>query len=131
MTTVEEALFYQLSNDSDVTDVVGTRIFPNVIPQDATLPAVAYQRVSGPRLLAHDGPTGYATGRFQLTCTGSSYSSVKEAVNALRGSLDGLSETVSGVEIERVSVEGEVDGFNEAPDKHTVRLDVMIAYIES
>ena len=45
---IEEAVFYHLTNDADVTAIIGTRAFPNAIPQDADLPAMAYQVISRP-----------------------------------------------------------------------------------
>ena len=64
---IEEALYSKLTGDAGVAALVSTRIYPNVVPQDIALPAVAYQRISTVRDMAHDGPTGVAHARFQFT----------------------------------------------------------------
>lgn len=42
--SAESALYSALSGASGLTALVGTRIYPDVIPEDADLPAVVYQR---------------------------------------------------------------------------------------
>ncbi len=130
---IEEALYYHLSHDAGVIILAGARGYPQVIPQDASLPAWAYQRISGPRLLAHDGPTGLASPRFQITCTGNTYGEAKNLCNAIRVALDGfrgLMGGAGGVQVESVGVENEIDGYNQATGKQTVRLDLLIWHKE-
>ena len=40
--TVGKAIFYLLDNSTDLTAIVGTRIYPEVAQQDAPLPYVVY-----------------------------------------------------------------------------------------
>ncbi len=130
---IEEALAYHLLNDAVVSALAGDRGYPQVIPQEAALPAWAYQRISGPRLLAHDGPTGLASPRFQITCTGNTYGEAKGLCNAIRVALDGykgLMGGASGVQVESAGVENEIDGYNQATGKQTVRLDLLIWHKE-
>ena len=71
MAEIEEAVYSRLTATGAVTALVGSgsaaRIYPNKIPQEATLPAVAYQRVSTRRVKAHAAPTGLARVRVQVT----------------------------------------------------------------
>lgn len=130
---IEEAIFDHLTGDAGVAALVGTRIYPTVIPQDAALPACAYQRISGPRDLAHDGPTGQALARIQFTCTATSYGAVKGLANAIREALDGFSGTMgspSGAVVHVAMVDNEIDGYNQQTGLQTVRLDVIFRYIE-
>jgi len=134
MATIEEAIYAHLIADSGVSALVSTRIYPLMIPQDIALPAIAYQRISGPRQTAHDGPIEIAAGRFQITCQGTSYGSAKDVANAVRQALDGYAgPVVSGAE--SVTVEGsflknEWDGYEFAGETRVVRLDFMIYYQE-
>lgn len=130
---IEEAIYGELSTDSGVTALAGTRGYPQVVPQDATLPAWAYQRISGERILAHDGVTGLARGRFQISCVASSYSGAKALAAAIRGCLDGYNGIlggVSGVDVHQARIENEYDGYGLATGQQTVRLDVNILYTE-
>ena len=44
MAVAEELLFSTLSGAAPVTAIVGQRIYPDVIPQDAGIPAIAFLR---------------------------------------------------------------------------------------
>lgn len=99
----EQQIGWILRNDSDVAALVSTRVYPITVPQDATRPAIAFQRISGPRTYSHSGPT-VAFARFQITCEGSTYAEANEIAQAVRlamerngwkcaGDQDGYAET--------------------------------------
>lgn len=127
---IEEAIYSRVSTGGTNAS---TRVYPFVIPQDATLPAIAYQRVSGPRSLAHDGNLYFAEGRFQFTCTATTYAAAKALVNQVRAlfhGFKGLMGGASGVTVGYCAADNEIDGYNQAGEKFTVRLDVIIHYQE-
>lgn len=57
--------------------------------QDAPLPYIRLQRVSGSDGLTLDGPTGSSEGRVQIDCYGRSFGEVKSMEAAVRGLLSG------------------------------------------
>jgi len=128
--TLEEGLYDHLTNDAGVSALVGTRIYPLVVPQDVALPAIAYQRISGPRDHAHDGPSGLGRARMQFTFVGTSYSQAKSVAEAVRASLDGFKGTMGTVTVGAVLLDNEHDSWATAFDKPVVRHDYMIWYQE-
>lgn len=132
--TIEEAQQTHLEADSGVGAIAGDRGYPWPIPEGATYPAWAYQRVSGPREQNHDGASGMARARIQYTCTANTYGTAKGLANAIRSSLDGYKGVlggVGGVTVEQCWIDNEYDGYNQSSERKTVRLDVMFYYIES
>ena len=128
---LEKGLYAKLTGWEYLSALTGDRVFPVVIPEDAELPAVAYQRISGPRLLAHDGSTGLAEGRVQVTVVGTSYSEAKEIAGAVREMLAGWRGLMGGVcEVFGCRVENEVDGWGSQIEANTVRLDLYFHYRE-
>jgi hypothetical protein len=130
---IEEALYSKLTGDAGVAALVVARIYPNVVPQDIAMPAVAYQRISTTRVMAHDGPTGVASARFQFTVSGSTYSSARNVVNAIRTALDGFSGLMggtNGVIVEAIFVENDFDGYNQAGGEQVIRLDALVIHQE-
>jgi len=131
---IEEALYLHLIAEAGVSALVGTRIYPNVAPQEIAKPNLAYQRISATREMYHAGPAGLAEARFQFTCTAGTYRSAKAVINALRQALDGYSGMMGGadgVEVEGAFVETDFDGYNQESSDQVIRLDVMILHQET
>jgi len=128
--TLEEGIVAHLMADSDVTDLISTRLYPMVVPQDVSLPAVAYQRISGPREPVHEGASGLARARMQFTVLGSTYEGGKDVAEALRGSMDGFSGTMGTVAVNAAFLENDVDAWGTVFDKAVVRQDYMFWYQE-
>ncbi len=90
MATLEEALFsYLTSAPRETAALVGTRVYPLLIPQEQQMPAIAYQRVGTQPKLAHDGPMGWARAVIQFTCQAGTFAGVKAITLALRNDLAG------------------------------------------
>lgn len=134
MADVELAVYAILKAAGAVTALVGgsssPRIYPNVVPQDAGLPAVAYQRISSLRRPVHGSPASLARPRVQLTLLAESYSQVKALAAATREALDGYMGTVGGVGVGVALVEDETDEFGSSNNLHVVRQDWMIWHQE-
>ena len=135
MAEIEEAVYSRLTTTAAVTAIVGagsaSRIYPNKIPQEATLPAVAYQRVSTRRVKAHAAPTGLALVRVQVTCVARTYSEVKGLAVVVRKALDGVMGTVGGVAVQGSWLETDADEYGDAEGLHSVRQDFMVWHTEA
>jgi hypothetical protein len=64
---IEQHLRDWLLADTAIAAIVGTRIYPQAIPEASALPAMAYSMISDQALLSMYGPTSFRTPRFQMT----------------------------------------------------------------
>lgn len=129
----EQALVTELEATSAITDLVGTRIYPNVIPEDADLPAMAYQRISGARTQFHDGSVFWDEARVQFTIRAATYASAKSVIAAMKNKLGGFMGTmggVGGVPVHETSIGNDLDGYDQEAGYYTVRLDIRSLYKE-
>lgn len=130
----EEALTAYLLATPAVTALIGTRWFPMLIPQDAVRPACAYQRLPGTqRVMAHDGPTGFATCTIQVTAQAQGYGTAKSIVRVIRQALDGFRGVMGGaggLTVYRTAVHSDGDGWAEQLGMPTLRVDVEMNYKE-
>lgn len=88
--SAETELYATLSGAAGVTALVSTRIYPDIIPQDADLPAIAYQR-TGTEFLntIHGGaPLGHAA-TLEITCVGETRPAANAIANAVVAALAG------------------------------------------
>jgi len=72
-----------------IAALVGTRIYPLVIPQRDTLPALRYQRIDTPRERSHSGSSHLAHPRIQLSVHALTYAETEAIATVLRTVLDG------------------------------------------
>lgn len=134
MADIELAVYAILKAASAVTTLVGgstsPRIYPVVVPQDATMPAIAYQRISSYRRPVHGSPTSLARPRVQLTILDVTYSGVKALADACREAMDGYRGSAGGVTVGVAMAEDETDEYGTANNLHVVRQDYMIWHSE-
>jgi hypothetical protein len=96
------AVYGILSANSGVTDIVGTRIFPEIAEQEAVTPFVIYQLQSVAPEDTHDGPSKLDEVRFEFLCYADSYNEAADLGVAVRAALDRVSGTYNGVNVESV-----------------------------
>lgn len=69
--------------------LVGERVYPIRLPQKATLPAIAYSRVSSPPTRTHSGRGTLEHPRYQLDCWAATYLEAEALAAAVIQALDG------------------------------------------
>ena len=109
--SLEAGLYTLLSGTAGVAALVGTRIYPVVAPQNATLRRITYFRVTDtPGYVFSTAAPKTGEPLFQVSCWGASYASAKavaEAVKAVLGAY--TSGTVGGVSVLAMYLEDERD----------------------
>jgi len=94
---LEEGIRSYLAGFAGISALVGTRIYPLVIPQGATLPCITYQRISTPRISTHDGSGmsgDLSSPRFQFDAWATTLSSVKAITDQIRAALNGKTGSI-------------------------------------
>jgi hypothetical protein len=97
-----KAVYGILSANTGVTDIVGTRIFPEIAEQETAVPFIVYQLLSVDPEDTHDGPSKLDEVRFEFLCYADSYNAAADLGVAVRGALDRVSGTYNGVNVESV-----------------------------
>lgn len=128
--TVNTAIYTQLSGDATLSALVSTRIYPVNAPQDAALPLVVYQRVSGPVGYSQSGATGLTWPRYQFVCKAATFDGVRAVADALYSAMDGFTGTVSSMTIHKAFKEFEADRFHDAINEWITQQDYIIWHQE-
>jgi hypothetical protein len=124
--TFEQALFSYLSNHAGLKALVNTRIYPITMPQNPTLPAVTYQKISG---VVDYGVSSIKRPRFQFDAWASSYSSARAVAEQIKSALNRYTGTMGGaggVTVIGTWIENEMDLFE--PDTGLYRVSVDIRF---
>jgi hypothetical protein len=88
--SVEQGLVAHLLADGPTAAIIGTRVHPGSIPQDGTVPAIVYQRISTLRETDLDGPSDMVNVRMRLDLWHNTYAGVKALADAVRVALNGV-----------------------------------------
>lgn len=111
---IEAELVQLLAEDAPVAALVATRVYPLVLPQGTTLPAVTYQRISGIHEKSLEGPSELTRPRFQLVAHASTFLTARLTANAIKRALDGRRAARTTTSIQSIAVENEFDHYNPA-----------------
>lgn len=106
-----------------VAALVSARVYPVLLPQTPTYPAVSYQRISNS---GTNGSTALRESRWQVNCWAATYAgavSLSEAVKAAMEEHTDVSQT-PGIKYSRVV--NEFDDFDPDTEIYRVILDVML-----
>lgn len=120
-----EDLFSFLSDQA--TDAA-SRIYPNELPQGATLPAIKYFQVSDPPEHTHDGRSGLRHPRFQLDCYADTYLKAQQLAGQAITALDGYRGQMGSATCGACFADDKRDNHDPETGRHWVSVDVDIWY---
>lgn len=123
-----------LENDAGISALIGTRIYPQILPQDPTFPAITYSQTSGVRdRVIREGPSGRARPRITINCWGERYSQARALADAVRIALDGYRGIMGSTDVGGVRLDNEFDLFEEEAGIkgiHRTIQDFIISFVE-
>lgn len=93
---IHEAIRTRLTAVSAVTALVSTRVYPNLLPQNPTLPALVYQRIDERRENAMGADPGVVRARVQVSAWAQTYTAARGAAEEVRKALQRYRGTPSG-----------------------------------
>lgn len=101
--TIEEALKTYLQSVAAVSALISTRIYPETLPQEPTLPAIKYDIISIERQHLID----FATVYIQYTSVATTHLGARALSDAVRKALQREKRVISGIEVTQISVDDE------------------------
>lgn len=122
-----------LSGATAISNIVAARIYPELLPQSPTYPAITYFQVSAVRTYVLDGDAHKARRRFQIDCWASTHKVAEQLADAVRHTLSGFYGSMSGVQVHFTQLDDERDLFeSEAGITGTYRIsqDYLISHLE-
>lgn len=131
MADIRQAVYTTLSGHAGTAALVSTRVYPKIMPQQPTMPAIVYQMIDNDRVQAHRGQTTGAKARFQVTCWGSTTASCEAVSEQARLAMIAASGSVASVTINGVTCEGEVEGYEPDTMRHYIALDFFVWHREA
>lgn len=116
---------YLLSHES-LKNKIGTRLYPGWIPENATMPSVAFLGVSRPS--HHDIDVAYP--RYQFSVFSSRYIEAKEVAEEIRNILQRFKGKMGSSDIIQVVFENEYESHEKDTKLYHIAIDFKFIYWE-
>lgn len=107
--SLKSSLITYLKTETNLTDLVGDRIYIGYAEQDAALPFVVAHQIDGVHEHHMAAATGFVQGRFQFNCHAQTTVSAENVAEQLRQSLDGFRGTMGSVFVSTCHMDAERD----------------------
>jgi len=114
MAELETAIYTRLAAYEGLTALISTRIYPMILPQNPTYPAVTYQRTDGVRESGMTTEHGMAHPGIQIDSWDKTYAGAKAVATQVRGALQRWSSEAADPIVLDCFLES--DGDNYEPD---------------
>ena len=136
-TTIEAALIQSMKDEASINDEVEGRIHPvRNIAASAGKKRIVVRRISGPRFMTLNGPSGLANPRIQVQCWAPQYTEAKSLAALVRLWLDGFRGDMSGITVNALEIEDDIDvdepsaGLDQQAD-YGVSMDALFLHQET
>lgn len=125
--TVEADILTRLNAFTDLTDLVGQRVYASQAPQNVTKPFIVFHKIGASRENAFSADTGDVRYMFQFDCYGTTYESAVGVVNALRQAL----QRYESGNLHHVFVGNEKSMYNDEGELYRQMIEFIVWYKES
>lgn len=106
--SLESHLVNWITSDTNLSPLIGNRVYPMFIPENVALPAISYQIISDRVELTMDGPALSRTPRVQLTIVADYQILVSQISELLKNRINAWSQTLPDMQIGPCFSEGQV-----------------------
>lgn len=121
--TIANLVYSKLSGDAGVSALVSARVYPVILPQAPTLPAVSYQRISNTE---QNGTSSLRETRYQVDCWDDDFAGVQSLADAVKAALEEWIDRDQSPGVAMARVIGEFDDYEPETDLYRVSVDVMV-----
>lgn len=103
---------------SSIKTLASGRVYPMILPENVSMPAIVYQRISSDPIKSLDGESGIDYVRIQISTWGASYKSAKETSAAVRSALNASSM--------KITIDNETDDYDPETKHYRVISDFLV-----
>jgi hypothetical protein len=99
---IGKLIYSRLSTDGAILAYVGSKIYPDIVPQNVQYPFVVYTITNSIPVDFKDGQSNLEEISLQIDVYTQNYDDTQDLVNLIRNRLDRFVGTVEGVEVQSI-----------------------------
>ncbi|HEY8390107.1 MAG TPA: DUF3168 domain-containing protein [Clostridia bacterium] len=104
MKDICQAVYKYLSLDADIHSVIGDRLYPVLLPQNAILPSIVYSPMLANYDSALSGDTGFVRQTVQFSCHDKTFKKARELSRLVKYKLQDYKGNMYGLNIQAVFI---------------------------
>lgn len=101
---IAENLYAYLIAQPEITNIVSTRVYPVILPQEPIYPAITYNDDDSNYVESFDGQTGLVQSVFQIDAWEKTYAGATTLATAINTALRNTSGAFGGIIIQRCTI---------------------------
>jgi hypothetical protein len=123
---IGKLIYSRLSTDGSITDYVGTKIYPDITPQNVQYPFVVYTIVNSLPVDFKDGQSNLEEITLQIDVYTQSYDDTQDLANLIRNRLDRFTGIVEGIDVQTIKyMSSDSQVFNAELSVYWMSIDFM------
>ena len=124
---IGKLIYSRLSTDGSITAYIGTKIYPDITPQNVQYPFVVYTITNSLPVDYKDGQSNLEEITLQVDVYTQSYDDTQDLANLIRNRLDRFTGTVESVKVQTIKyVSSDSQVFNAELSVYWMSIDFMI-----
>lgn len=124
---IGKLIYNRLATEGNITAYIGTKIYPDITPQNVQYPFVVYTITNSLPVDYKDGQSNLEEITLQIDVYTQSYDDTQDLANLIRNRLDRFVGTVEGVEVQTIKyVSSDSQVFNAELSVYWMSIDFMI-----
>ena len=124
---IGKLIYNRLSTDGDILSYVGTKIYPDIVPQNVQYPFVVYTIVNSLPVDFKDGQSNLEEITLQVDVYTQNYDDTQILSNLIRNRLDRFVGIVEGVEVQSIKyMSATSQVFNAELSVYWMSIDFMV-----
>ena len=129
--SIEARLRTALTGHTGLAALIVARVYPAQLPQEPTLPAVTYLRVSTDAIVTRSAATpSYTVARFQMDGWSTTFDGMITLRKQMRAAMGAWRVTTSGSRVDVALLAGDRDTLEAEPGRWRCTLDYMVYFQE-
>ena len=105
---IEQYLREWVISDPAISGIIGTRMYPQFVPENAAVPAIAYSMVSDQATMIMTGPASVRNPRIQLSIVAKTQPAVSDLAEKLKVRINSWNQLYPDMKVESCFAEGGV-----------------------
>ena len=123
---IGKLIYSRLSTDGSITAYVGSKIYPDITPQNVQYPFVVYTIVNSLPVDFKDGQSNLEEITLQIDVYTQSYDDTQDLANLIRNRLDRFTGTVEGIDVQTIKyMSSDSQVFNAELSVYWMSIDFM------